>query len=113
MGRRVISIDWPQIGPYVVAVIGFGGAWLTTKIQHKGKPENALIDQLQEQIQSDRVATKETTDAMKTDIAELRAEQGKAKKRERIRDDYINKLRRHIESGNPPPPPEWPDGLYD
>lgn len=109
----MISIDWPQAGPYVVAVIGFAGAWLTAKIQHRGKPENALIDQLQEQIKEDRAATKQTTDAMKADIADLKTEQKKAKRREMIRDNYINKLRDHINAGNPPPPPEWPDGLYD
>jgi chaperonin cofactor prefoldin len=75
---------------------------MTTKIQHKGKPENALIDQLQEELS--RLGTR---------IDTLESEQNKAKKRERIRDDYINKLRRHIEAGFPPPPPEWPEGLYD
>lgn len=98
----MISIDWPQAGPYIVAVIGFGGAWLTTKIQHKGKPENALIDQLQEEL---------TRHAAR--ITGLETEQNKAKRREMIRDNYINKLREHINLGNPPPPPEWPEGLYD
>jgi hypothetical protein len=94
---------WEQLGPTViVAVIGFGGAWLTSKIQNKGRPENALIDQLQEEL---------TRHASR--ISGLESEQGKAKRRERIRDDYINKLREHINAGNPPPPPEWPDGLYD
>lgn len=98
----MITIDWPQAGPYIVAVIGFGGAWLTTKIQHKGKPENALIDQLQEELA--RHAAR---------ITGLETEQNKAKRREMIRDNYINKLREHINLGNPPPPPEWPEGLYD
>ncbi|MFJ4287965.1 hypothetical protein ACIPY0_20170 [Paenarthrobacter nicotinovorans] len=96
-----------------VAVVTVCGTWLATKIQHKGKPENALIDQLQEQIKDDREAREKETAAMKADIAELRAEQNKAKRRERIRDDYINRLREHINLGNPPPPPEWPEGLYD
>jgi hypothetical protein len=43
----------------------------------------------------------------------LETEQNKAKRREMIRDNYINKLREHINLGNPPPPPEWPEGLYD
>ena len=95
-------VDWQAIGPYIVAVITGGVAWATAKIQHKGKPENALIDQLQEELS--RLGTR---------IDTLESEQNKAKKRERIRDDYINKLRRHIEAGMPPPPPEWPEGLYD
>ena len=97
-----MTIDWASIGPYVVAVIGFGGAWLTSKIQNKGRPENVLIDQLQEEL------TRHSSR-----ISSLESEQTKAKKRERIRDDYINKLRRHIEDGNPPPPPAWPDDLND
>lgn len=107
-------MEWAQITPaVVVAVIGFGGAWVTSKIQNKGRPENALIDQLQEVIESDRLANKATTDSMKSDIADLKEEQRKSKKREHIRDNYIILLREHINLGNPPPPPAWPDGLYD
>lgn len=94
--------EWTVVGSVAVAVVTVCGTWLATKIQHKGKPENALIDQLQEEMAS-----------MRGDIAELKAEQSKAKRRERIRDDYINKLREHINLGNPPPPPAWPEGLYD
>lgn len=96
-------MEWAQLGPAViVAVIGFGGAFVTSKIQHKGRPENALIDQLQEEML-----------AMRKDIADLKTEQQKSKRREMIRDNYINRLREHINAGNPPPPPEWPEGLYD
>ena len=108
-----MPIDWPAAGPYIVAVITGGVAWITAKIQHKGKPENALIDQLQEQIKDDREAKEKEMASMRSDIAELKAEQGKAKRREMIRDNYINKLREHINLGNPPPPPEWPEGLYE
>ena len=34
-----------------------------------------------------------------------------AVKRERVRDDYILELRRHIVEGKPPPPPDWPPML--
>ncbi|MEV7472221.1 hypothetical protein AB0N33_00725 [Pseudarthrobacter oxydans] len=96
-------MEWAQLGPAViVAVIGFGGAFVTSKIQHKGRPENALIDQLQEEMLT-----------MRKDIADLKTEQQKSKRREMIRDNYINRLREHINAGNPPPPPEWPEGLYD
>ena len=107
-------MEWAQLGPAViVAVIGFGGAFVTSKIQNKGRPENALIDQLQEQIKDDREAKEKEMASMRSDIAELKTEQGKAKKRERIRDDYINQLRQHIADQKPPPAPEWPKGLYD
>lgn len=94
--------EWTIIGSVAVAVIGVCGTWLAAKVQHKGRPENALIDQLQEEMT-----------AMRGDIADLKAEQLKSRRRERIRDDYINKLREHINAGNPPPPPAWPEGLYD
>jgi len=107
-------MEWAQITPaVVVAVIGFGGAWVTSKIQNKGRPENALIDQLQEQIKDDREAKEREMTVMRTDIAELKDEQRKSKKREHIRDNYILQLREHINLGNPPPPPAWPEGLYD
>jgi Tfp pilus assembly protein PilN len=108
-----VVIDWALVGPLVVGLIAAVAGWVTTRIQHRGKPENALIDQLQEMITSDRAANKETTDGMKADIKELKDEQRKAKRREQVRDNYIIRLREHINLGNPPPPPEWPEGLYD
>jgi TolA-binding protein len=95
-------VDWTVVASFSVPALALCGTWLTVKIQHRGKPENALIDQLQEEMVS-----------MRGDIASLKLEQNKAKRREQIRDNYINQLRRHIEAGNPPPPPEWPEGLYD
>ena len=108
-----MTVDWAIISPLVVGMIAAGTGWLTAKIQHKGRPENALIDQLQEEVASIRTEKAAEVALMKKDIADLKDEQRASKKRERIRDDYINKLRRHIEAGMPPPPPEWPEGLYD
>ena len=108
-----MTVDWVQIGPYLIAAVGVPATIITAKIQHKGKPENALIDQLQEQIKTDRDASQSERDEMKADIKELKTEQRAAKKREQIRDTYILQLREHINQGNPPPPPEWPEGLYD
>ena len=96
------DFNWAVASPWIVGVFGLAGMWLTAKIQHKGRPENALIDQLQEEMTS-----------MRGDIAALKTEQNKARRREMIRDNYINRLRDHINAGNPPPPPEWPEGLYD
>jgi hypothetical protein len=45
------------------------------------------------------------------DRKELRERVDKLEKRERIRDDYIVKLRGHILRGDPPPPPPYPEGL--
>lgn len=97
-----MAIDWTVVVSVTAPVLALCGTWLTVQIQHKGKPENALIDQLQEEL---------TRHAGR--ISGLETEQGKAKRREMIRDNYINKLREHINAGNPPPPPEWPEGLYE
>lgn len=106
-------MDWTIIG----GVSGFVMSGLVTvwvaRLQNKGRPEHALIDQLQEQIESMSKEKAQDIAAMKRDIADLKLEQRESKRREAIRDNYINKLRRHIEDGNPPPPPEWPEGLYD
>ena len=88
-------IDWTIIGSVSIAVLGICGTLLTAKIQHKGRPENALIDQLQEEMST------------------LRTDENALKRRERLRDDYIVALRDHINAGNPPPPPPWPSGLYE
>jgi hypothetical protein len=45
------------------------------------------------------------------DRKELRERVDKLEKRERIRDDYIVKLRGRILRGDPPPPPPYPEGL--
>ena len=109
-------INWGVVASWAVPVIvAFIAAWggIASHKAQKGSPEHAMITLLQAQMEADRDANKETTDAMKQDIAALKAEQNKSKKREQIRDNYIVKLRRHIEDGSPPPPPPWPEGLYD
>lgn len=86
----MITIDWPQAGPYVVAVIGAFGAWLTTKIQHKGKPENALIDQMQEEMRS------------------MRKRMDGFEARDLVYIPHIIRLNAHIDQGLGPPAPRIP-----
>lgn len=106
-------IDWTIIGGIIVAAIAAGGTFLGVRVQNKGRPEHALIDQLQEEVNSLRDDKAKDMAEMKRDIADLKDEQRKSRARELVLADYINKLRRHIELGNPPPAPEWPAGLYD
>lgn len=102
LGCRVITIDWPQAGPYVVAVIGGIGAWLTTKIQHKGKPENALIDQLQE-----------NQAAQDAKIARLETRLLAFEARDLVYIPHIIRLNAHIEQGLGPPAPRIPKIIQD
>jgi hypothetical protein len=98
VGAVSLSLD-PVIGDWLVtvcvAIVAALATWGSTKIQHRTKPEHALIDQLQEDLQG------------------VRTRMDRLERRERIRDDYIAKLRRHIEDGNPPPPPPWPEALLN
>lgn len=86
----MISIDWTQAGPYVVAVIGVAGTWITAKIQHKGRAENALIDQMQQEL------------------ASLRARMNGFEARDLVYIPHILRLNMHIEQGLGPPAPKIP-----
>ena len=105
-------INWTVVAqvlvPIVVAGLGTWGYAISKKAQ-KGTRENAIIDQLQEQVDK----ADERSDKQDARMARIEKELDRFKVRERIRDDYIVTLRRHIEIGAPPPPPPWPAGLND
>ncbi|MDF2045161.1 hypothetical protein P2P98_03225 [Microbacterium sp. Kw_RZR3] len=80
--------------PTIVVALIAGIAGIAVAILNRGGArENALIDQLQEQVNS------------------LETRLNASLRRERIRDDYIHTLRDHIDQGKKPPSPPWPDGL--
>jgi len=93
-----VTINWEQIGPYVILpVMSLLGAWLVAKIQHKGKPENALIDQLQEQqLAQDRKLAR-----LEKRIVDFEA-------RDEVYIPHIIRLNLHIEQGLGPPAPKIP-----
>jgi hypothetical protein len=96
-------MEWAQLGPAViVAVIGFGGAFVTSKIQNKGRPENALIDQLQE-----------NQEAQDKKIARLEKRQSEFEARDRVYIPHIIRLNMHIEQGLGPPAPKIPKVILD
>jgi len=98
-----VTINWEQIGPYVILpVMSLLGAWLVAKIQHKGKPENALIDQLQE-----------TQLAQEKKIVRLEKRQSQFEARDRVYIPHIIRLNLHIEQGLGPPAPKIPKVIQD
>lgn len=104
LGAVAVSIDpsltIPAIATVAAAAVGALVAWSSARLQHRGKPENALIDQLQEEQAT-----------MREDITTLKTDARASLRREYVRDNYIRELRHHIDSGKPPPPPPWPPEL--
>lgn len=79
-----------QASPWIVALIAGGFAAYTAHIQHKGKPENALIDQMQQEL------------------ASLRTRMNAFEARDLVYIPHIIRLNMHIEQGLGPPAPKIP-----
>lgn len=94
-----------------VAAIGASGVWLGAILANrtagrvaKKTGENALIDQLQEEL------TRYREDAGRR----ATAQDERLNRLEKFNDGYrahIHELRSHIWDGKAPPPPEWPADL--
>lgn len=95
-------IDWTVVAAITAPVLALCGTWLANKIQHKGKPENALIDQMQENMASQ--------DAK---IARLELRQSQFEARDRVYIPHIIRLNMHIEQGLGPPAPKIPRVIQD
>lgn len=90
--------QWVALISGVIAAV----AVVIAAIIARGKSrENQLIDQLQEEL---------------TRAAEERAaattEREKSARRDRILQNYIYQLNKHIVEGLGPPPPPWPEELF-
>ena len=70
-----------------------------------------FVDQLQEQLTTERTSRQEDSTRNRTEILELRSDVAMAMRGIRVRDDYIGVLRRWINDRNPPPPPDYPAEL--
>lgn len=96
-------IDWQLIGPgAVMGVLALLTAWITTRLQHKGKPENALIDQMQENMA-----------AQDRKIDRLEKRQCQFEARDRVYIPHIIRLNMHIDQGLGPPAPRIPKVVQD
>lgn len=94
----MIAVSWEHLGPYIILpVMSLLGGWLVAKIQHKGRPENALIDQLQEQ----QIAQDKKLGRLESRIADFEA-------RDQVYIPHIIRLNLHIEQGLGPPAPKIP-----
>lgn len=84
------DFSWATASPWIVGVIGVAGMWVTAKIQHKGKPENALIDQMQQEM------------------ASMRRRMDGFEARDLVYIPHILRLNMHIDQGLGPPAPKIP-----
>jgi hypothetical protein len=96
------EFSWTVASPWIVGIIGLAGMWLTASIQHKGKPENALIDQLQENMH-----------AQDKKIERLEKRQSQFEARDRVYIPHIIRLNLHIEQGLGPPAPKIPKVIQE
>ena len=60
-------------------------------------------------ITSRVTAKRNSADVKLARIVHLEGRVDNLEKKDRVHQDYIVKLRHHILSGSPPPPPEWPE----
>jgi hypothetical protein len=84
------DFNWAVASPWIVGLIGLSGMWLTAKIQHKGRPENALIDQMQQEM------------------ASMRRRMDGFEARDLVYIPHILRLNMHIEQQLGPPAPKIP-----
>lgn len=92
----MIGPEWGTVlAGVIIAGIAALATWGSAKIQHKAKPEHAMIDQLQEEMEKMR----------------LRMDRFEA--RDRVYIPHILRLNHHIESGLGPPAPAIPKVIID
>ena len=97
----------PQwLTPTIIAgVLGIAGAWITARFGKKGERENLLIDQLQEQITTEReqrqTEVKSLTDRLadlQADVDTLRRELNSARAREVQWEIHCTRLEVQVET---------------
>ena len=95
-----MDLTWVQVAQTILvaaaALLGGFATWRTAHTQSEdaeGKRLEAHMDRQDRRIEA------------------LEHENELSKHRERVRDDYIQQLRKHISDGSPPPPPQWPHAL--
>lgn len=121
-------IDWGWLGP-VLALVGvvigaagtIVGAILMYRVNVRANAiaaataratrENALIDQLQEELSGYRKTADERAAEMDRRMNALEARNVEITQERDGYRDYAHELRAHIYDQNPPPPPEWPAHL--
>lgn len=85
----------------------------TTERGQNLNAQQASYDQLQEDMKALRDELAAVKKAHASEIADVRRDLAKSMRRERAVEGYAWDLRRYIERGEGPPPPEWPKELEE
>lgn len=105
-----MSAQWASIlGALCVALGGAIGAWLSSR--KPGSRENALIDQLQEELARARGLEREKVTALESEHEGMKRRMSRLESRELLWRQYVFALQAHINEGAPPPPPPFPTEL--
>lgn len=101
-------------GGVVGAVLAFRASKRAATVQAEANEtnrENALIDQLQEELTRHRSAQDVRMSEQDSRMTVLEERNGILVDRSERYRDLIHQHRAHIWDGKPPPPPEWPEDL--
>jgi siroheme synthase (precorrin-2 oxidase/ferrochelatase) len=119
--------EWlPIVGTLLGTVLlvggGMAGSAMTNKVAKRANEtasvavsrsaENDLIDQLQEELSQYRIENNERATGQDRRMQTLEDRNIEITTERDILRDYAHQLRSDIFSSKPPPPAEWPPGVY-
>ena len=110
------------VGVILMVIGGAIGSSLTFKVSkrtaenttenNKKSAENALIDQLQEELLRYRTANDERSTAQDVRMTLLEVTNQEISRERDVLRDYAHQLRSDIYNGAEPPPAAWPAGIF-
>lgn len=114
-------MDWLQILNFAAPAAGIAAAAsvvvaIINRVVPQRVPKEDLGQKITELIQKERDATNEKfTEYRKqtaADLADLNEKLGSHQERFARLVAYTWRLYHHIQRNDPPPPPDWPDGIF-
>lgn len=88
--------DW--ILPVILGAIATSGVWLSVLVTKRSNDRKQLADEVS---------------GYRAEVRALTTRQDTLNARNFTLINYASILRAHIDRGDPPPSPPWPEGLYD
>lgn len=110
LGAAVVALVGVLVGHRVASRNAANAAAQAAAALEKSS-EQILIDQLQEELTDHRAAQESRMTAQESRMTDLESRNHELMKERDGYRDHAHELRSHIWDGNPPPPPDWPEGL--